>query len=526
MPKIPLPAQAAPVGRTSNLSPVSGGQIMSPSSGDRILSAALGQAQQGITAYGSAVAEFQRKQQDTENMLASAEAKNLYAQINDGLIRRMAENPGAFNDFEKWSNEADELYRKQEIQFTDRMTPEFRKNFSLSMQGTMLAQKKQRIMTGIQAKVTADYNRFQNLFKDAAQNNPQQALALLEQHRGGLISEQEYLTKKEIDLPKISQSAQMRREVEANTPGIVEKLSATDGKGNFINFTAVTPEFRQSMIRYAEAKDSQKRAEELYQFADELDSGIPISKQMIEDSFEGKTSAADLKQKQTMIQMLERKESAIQRATTAGNAKREEAQFQSDWARIVNAEFPHDVNARQKMYDEMRQYIIGTYHGKGSKMETLLKKLDEYHKLPNSPAVKVKSTTLYQDGERILDGFKAQGRFAAGEEGIFWGFNESADNKPGTVSYIEDVMKSDMTEFCKNNPQATVQQLNEYLNERIATYNKSTVAQVADMQLKEAAKRQGERKNLKRTETLKDGTRGTYNGRKVIYKNGKWEYAE
>jgi hypothetical protein len=153
-------------------------------------------------------------------------------------------------------------------------------------------------------------------------------------------------------------------------------------------------------------------------------------------------------------------------------------------------------------------------------METLLKKLDEYHKLPNSPAVKVKSTTLYQDGERILDGFKAQGRFFA--DSYLW----KTDKEPGTVSYIEDVLKADMTEFCKNNPQATVQQLNEYLNERVTTYNKSTVAQIADMQLKEAAKRQGGRKNLKRTETLRDGTRGTYNGRKVIYKNGKWEYAE
>lgn len=524
MPKIPMPELSAPVGHVSNLSPVSGGKIQPVRQGEDIADA-LGGFKSSIERFGGAVAEFRKEQENTENELAAAEAQNLYNEINNNLIRRMAENPGAFGEFEKWSNEADALFRKQEGQFTDRMTPEFRKKYSLRMQENIIAHRKQRIMTGIQSKVTADYNLFQNLFKEAAEQNQQQALNLLEQHRGKLISEQEYQIKKEIDLPRINQSSQMRREVEANIPGIIEKLQAQDGKGNFTNFTAVTPEFRQSMIRYAEAKDSQKRAEELYQFAEKLDSGIPISREMIEKSFEGKTSAADLKQKQAMLQMFDRRESANERATTAANAQREEDQYQADWAKIINAEFPREVYARDKMYSDMQQYIVHAYHGKGSKMDTLLRKLKEYHEAPESLA-KVKSTTLYQDGERILDGFKAQGRFAAGKEGRIWGVNESADKTLAAAAYVEDVLKADMTEFCKNNPQATVQQLNEYLNERITTYNKSTVAQIADMQLKEAVNRQGDRKNRKRTETLRDGTRGTYNGRKVIYKNGKWEYAE
>lgn len=488
--------------------------------GDNGMASAIGNLGNSVTGALGVAAQFKKEFDETENRLSATEARNLFAQINGDLQNRMKANPGSFSEFEKWAEEADKLYAEQSKVFLDRMTDKFRKQFEADMQGMRIEALNRRREVGTQAAVSANYSRFQTLFKEAAERDPQEAMRLLTENRGSLISEQEYLTKKDIDLPRISQSAQMRREVEANTPGIIEKLSATDGKGNFTNFTAVTPEFRQSMIRYAEAKDSQRRAEELYQFAEELDSGIPISRQMIENSFAGKKSAADLKQKQAMLQMFDRRESAKKRATTAANAKREEAQFQVDWARIVNAEFPRDVNARQKMYDEMKQYIIGTYHGKGSRMETLLKKLDEYHKTPASPAVKVKSTTLYQDGERILDGFKAQGRFFADD--YLW----YTDQKPGTVSYIEDVLKADMTEFCKNNPQATVQQLNEYLNERITTYNKSTVEQIADMQLKEAVNRQGERKNRKRTETLKDGTRGTYNGKKVIYKNGKWEYAE
>lgn len=517
MPEIPVSKNGL-IQHTAAGSPMSGHSLHYY--GDDGTAKALGNFGRSFSSALGAVAEFKKEFDETENRLSATEARNLFAKINGDLQDRMKKNPGSFSEFKTWAEEADKLYAEKSKVFLDRMTDKFRKQFEADMQGLRIEAFNRRRDVGTQAAVSANYSRFQTLFKEAAERDPQEAMRLLEQHKGVLISPQEYQTRKEIDLPRISQSAQMRREVEANTPGIIEKLSATDGKGNFTNFTAVTPEFRQSMIRYAEAKDSQKRAEELYQFAEELDSGRPISRQMIEDSFAGKTSAADLKQKQTMIQMLERKESARERATTAANARREEAQFQADWARIVNAEFPHDVNARQKMYAEMRQYIIGAYHGKGSRMETLLKKLDEYHKLPNSPAVKVKSTTLYQDGERILDGFKAQGRFFA--DGSWW----KDDKKPGTVSYIEDVLKADMTEFCKNNPQATVQKLSEYLNERITTYNKSTVEQIADMQLKEAAKRQGERKNRKRTETLKDGTRGTFKGRKVIYKNGKWEYAK
>ena len=470
MPKIPMPEMVGPTAGISNLSPVSGGQIISSGS-DRLLSSSISSLQSGFAGYASAVTAFKAQQEETENNLAAAEAQNLYNEINNNLIRRMAENPGAFGEFEKWSNEADALFRKQEGQFTDRMTPEFRKKYSLRMQANIIAHRKQRIMTGIQSKVTADYNLFQNLFKEAAEQNQQQALNLLEQHRGKLISEQEYQIKKEIDLPRTFQFADARRRIDAGESGIIEQLEAQDSKGNYVNFTAVSPEKHRSLLSYAKAKDSQARANENLAFLDMLNSGSPISKGTVEASFEGRTSPEDLRQKMEQLQMVDRFESARERAVTAANAKAESVRekkdktdFENMLAQLVTMTPPSGEYERAEAKANLTRQICSRFAGNGSVIKRLLGEVEEVFKAadPKTAGQSYKNSATYIYAKRELA--KKRGGFESrfpGRKNV-WYLN-TYDDSSEVENYNFKMAQVALDEWVKLHPTADEKQVDEFI---------------------------------------------------------------
>jgi hypothetical protein len=478
MPKIPMPELSAPVGRVSNLSPVSGGKIQPVRQGEDIADA-LGGFKSSIERFGGAVAEFRKEQENTENELAAAEAQNLYTEINDALIRRMAENPGAFGEFEKWSNEADELFRKQERQFTDRMTPEFRKKYSLRMQANIIAHRKQRIMTGMQSKVTADYNLFQKLFKEAAEQNQQQALNLLEQHRGKLISEQEYQIKKEIDLPRTFQFADARRRIDAGESGIIEQLEAQDSKGNYVNFTAVSPEKRRSLLSYAKAKDSQTRANENLAFLDMLNSGSPISKDTVEASFEGRTSPEDLRQKMEQLKMVDRFESARERATTAANEKKEKDDLNSMLFDIVTMKPPAGEYERAQAQADWERKIYTRFAGNGNAVHRLKQELSEVFKASNPQTANqsYKNSYIYQYAFRFLSGMKKDFYSQENEADRSWWNSDKEDSKE-VVSANYKMAQVALDAFIKNNPHATNADVETFLQNLKKDVNKTEVGKL------------------------------------------------
>ncbi|MBR2510443.1 MAG: hypothetical protein IKB71_11965 [Lentisphaeria bacterium] len=480
MPEIPV-SQNGLIQHTAAGSPMSGHSLHYY--GDNGMASAIGNLGNSVTGALGVAAQFKKEFDETENRLSATEARNLFVKINGELQNRMKANPGSFSEFEKWAEEADKLYAEQSKVFLDRMTDKFRKQFEADMQGMRIEALNRRREVGTQAAVSANYSRFQTLFKEAAERDPQEAMRLLTENRGSLISEQEYLTKKDIDLPRISQSAQMRREVEANTPGIIEKLSATDGNGNFTNFTAVTPEFRQSMIRYAQAKDSQKRAEELYQFAEELDSGRPISRQMIENSFAGKTSAADLKQKQAMIQMWERRESAKERATTAANAQQRKYRLDSDEFAIIDFKFSPNRDEAVKQYNDWRQKIIKNYYGDGPAVKRLLSQLEDsfaaQHSKEKSSSGEYKKSYIYQKSQEMLSEMKDDfySRYPGRED--LWYINTYNDDE--NLKSINFKMATvELDAFLKNNPKATEQEVRTFLDNLKRDVNQAECNRLVD----------------------------------------------
>lgn len=471
----------------------------------------------------SALAEFQRQSEETENNLSAAEARNYFTKLNADLTQRMADNPGAYNDFKKWAEETDKQYAAGAKRFLDRMTPEFRRQFEVNMQHLRLTSLDQRIRTGLQAKVTADYNRFQTLFKEYAVTNHEEAIRLLDLHRGKLISEQEYKTKMEIDLPRIAQSAEVRRLIDANADGIIQWLEVKNNDGVFQNYPAITPEHRRELINYAKAKDSRKRLDENTVFLDQLNSGKIITAKDVEASFAGKTTPEDLRQKQEQIKMVRVFESNRERATTAANKAALDRRINADELRIYNFNFSPDETTAKQQYADLKRELLVSYSGDMAAFDKLAKRLDTAFQSSREPKTSYKNSPLFRDGTNILAGYKAQGMFAAA--GGFWG-KEKADTSGATASYIENIMENDLADFVQDHPQATAADLKKHLDEKISLYNKTPVSEIAEMQFNKMKDRTGKRSVTARTSQPQEGRTGTYNGKKVVFKKGKWQYAE
>jgi hypothetical protein len=240
--------------------------------------------------------EYAREMQNTEDHLAAVEAKNLFRDIQGELITRMTENPASYNEFKSWAVDANKRYNDESEEFRAKMSNRFRRQFDAEMENLQIQAVHERTRTGMQAHVTAEYNRFQNLFKSAAlAGDRQTALDLLNKERGTLINDAEYEIRMN-DLEILGQSGEVKRLAQTDPAGVLAALEARTKSGSYEKYTKIPESFRDGMIRYARSRDSQIRADENAQLLDQLNNGMILSREDIEEKFSSRTSPEDLRQ--------------------------------------------------------------------------------------------------------------------------------------------------------------------------------------------------------------------------------------
>ena len=420
----------------------------------------------------SAREQFFLKQQDTENKLAATEARNLYRTINTELENRMAGNPAEFEKFKDWAAEADKSYADGVLDFTKKMSPEFRQQFESEMNGVRTENLMRRERIGIQAKVTANYNLFQSQWKDAALRGDLTACnRMLEEHNGLLISQQEYEQKK-LDYGRLAAFGEAKRMVEAGTPGITGKLKERNSEGHYANFTGLDDAARDRFIRVAEANDAQKRSDENQTLVDRLNSGEQITAEDIDRFFEGQTAPEAVKQKNQQRQIVQH---FINAQNTAKRQKERLEKLRNDDAQkkqvdaheyqLLSFEFSSDPAVRQKQYADMRNEILTRYAGDGPAVKRLTTQLNETFKAKIKPDSSYKSTFIYKNAMEVLGTMKK---------------DFDCYKKPGGWKYTKDdavkasnyeMMKVKLDEFIRVNPSATaddarafIEQTKQYIN--------------------------------------------------------------
>lgn len=420
----------------------------------------------------SARNQFLAQEQETQNKLAATQARNLYRKINSDLEIRMAENPAEFSHFREWAVQADKQYSEDAKEFTDKMSEDFRKQFDTEMEGLRVESMKQRSLLGIHAKVTSDYNLFQAQFKDfALRGDLAECNRLLEEHRGNLISEQEYQQKK-LDYNRLADFGEVKRLIEAGTPDIASRLKERDSSGNYTNFKHLESSARDRFMRVAEANDAQKRADENQSLLDRLNNGEQLTIADIDRAFEGKNSPEAVRQKNQQRSILRqfqkaqetaRKQEARERQQEIEQEKRDAVNAHA--YRILSHEFPADPARRQVEYATMRNEIFTRYAGDGATVKRLLSQLDETLKAKEKPDSSYKNTFSYQYGRRLLDNM--EGLFFSRHPGrgeSWYSFATNVYNDDSNLKATNfELAKLHFDEFMKANPQAKMSDIEAFL---------------------------------------------------------------
>lgn len=480
MPKIPMSSKAGLIRHQRDTVPMSGAPGMNFNMAESRAISDLGNA---IANAGSKIGnagmqivsarnQFLAQEQDTRNKLAATQARNLYRQINSDLEMRMAENPAGFSHFREWAVQADQKYSDGVKEFTDKMSEDFRKQFDTEMEGLRIESMKQRSLLGIHAKVTSDYNLFQSQFKYfALRGDLAECNRLLEEHRGKLISEQEYQQKK-LYYYQLADFGEVKRLVEAGTPDIASRLKERDSSGNYANFKHLETSARDRFMRVAEANDAKRRTDENQSLLDRLNNGEQLTIDDIDRAFEGQTSPESVRQKNQQRSILRqfqkaqetaRKQEARERQQEIEQEKRDAVNAHA--YRILSHEFPADPARRQVEYATMRNEIFTRYAGDGATVKRLLSQLDETLKAKEKPDSSYKNSFPYFHGKRLLDGMK--GKFFSRYPGRGESWYSLATNVYNDDSNLKatnfELAKLHFDEFMKANPQAKISDVENFL---------------------------------------------------------------
>ena len=534
MPKIPMSSKAGLIRHQRDTVPMSGAPGMNFNMAESRAISDLGNA---IANAGSKIGnagmqivsarnQFLMQEQDTRNKLAATQARNLYRQINSDLEMRMAENPAAFSHFREWAVQADQKYSDGVKEFTDKMSEDFRKQFDTEMEGLRIESMKQRSLLGIHAKVTSDYNLFQSQFKYfALRGDLAECNRLLEEHRGKLISEQEYQQKK-LECYQLADFGEVKRLVEAGTPDIASRLKERDSSGNYANFKHLETSARDRFMRVAEANDAKRRADENQSLLDRLNNGEQLTVDDIDRAFEGQTSPEAVRQKNQQRSILRqfqkaqetaRKQEARERQQEIEQEKRDAVNAHA--YRILSHEFPADPARRQVEYATMRNEIFTRYAGDGATVKRLLSQLDETLKAKEKPDSSYKNTFSYQYGRRLLDNM--EGLFFSRHPGrgeSWYSFATNVYNDDSNLKATNfELAKLRFDEFMKANPQAKMSDIEAFLEKMRQDVNQTECDKLMEFW-------QNYRVDTSKVSGEGDLYRKTKSGRIAIYgKDGKFK---
>ncbi len=428
----------------------------------------------------SAREQFFLKQQYTQDRLAATEARNLYRNINADLENRMAENPAEFEKFKDWAAEADKSYANEVLTFTRKMSPEFRRQFDAEMKGVRAENLGRRTLIGIQAKITADYNLFQAQWKDAALRGDLDACnRMLDEHNGSLISQQEYEQKK-LDFDRLAAFGEVKRLVEAGTPGIADKLKERDNEGHYTSFTGLDEASRDRFIRAAEANDAKKRSDENQQLLDRLNNGEQITVEDIDRFFDGQTAPEAVRQKNQQRRIVQqfakahaeaKKQAEREAAQEAREVEREKqkkrrAEINEHEYRILTYDFSPDPARRQIQYSELKNEILTKYPNDGATVKKLTTQLDESLNAKVKPDSSYKNSYIYIKAKYMLSDMEDEfySRYPGRGKSWYNLFTNTYNNSSELEKTNYKMAEVQLDNFIRENPSATEQEVRAFLD--------------------------------------------------------------
>lgn len=487
MPKIPMTEKAGLIRHVSDTVHMQGAPSMNwkLDEGQALINMGdkLGR---GAEKFGNTMIAFGQHMQETEDRLNATRIESLWKDRQSALETRMAENPGEYEKFAEWARDTDTDFVEASKPFREKMSKRSLELFDARMDGIRKEAYNRRRTFAVQARVTADYNLFQSQWKDAALRcDLESCNRMLEEHRGTLISQQEY-DRKKLDFNRLAAFGEVKRLVDAGAPGIIGKLKERDSNGNYVNFTGLETAVRDRFIHVAEANDAKRRADENQTLVDRLNSGEQVTLEEIDRTFDGQTTPEAVKQKnqqrRIVQQFIHQRETAKkqaerearQEAREERREKREAQQAENDARkkeiaaheyRLLSYEFSSDPALRQTQYADLRNEILVKYAGDGPASKKLLTQLDERFKAKITPDSSYKNTYIYTIGTRILEDMKSDfySRYPGRGERWYSFMTNVYNNSKDLEESNWQMAKVAFDNFIRENPEASEKDVRDFI---------------------------------------------------------------
>lgn len=523
MPRIPLAARPQPGGHQESTVPLSGAPSLGWNTdngleqlGNAIThgSGAIGKSIfDGVDASLILAAEKQRADDEDNFSQIRLEATREYNDFHS----RTRENPNEYENFPKWRQETDERISEKVRPYLEKLSTPARKRAEFFLADAQLTQEKFARDIAFQADVTTKREHYDTRIRHYAKTGDLNAAEteLNQAVQTGVFSENDIDRYKNF-IGELADFGEVERRIDADDPEIAGELSARDGE-RFLHFTNLTGDDRRQLLRYAEQKQARREAELYDKFAADVRAGANVSEESV-------LARTDIRQgiKNDFIKILR-----SVRASEAAQRERERSQqetqrkqarkhaFDALEFEIMEHVFPADPVERDKAFAAFNRRIHMEFAADDPAYATRLKKqLRDCYQAAMTPDNSYKNSPSYQYGKNLIDQMAAQGKFFAQEPGGWWGPQDTEDLK--TAQYTEKLVRLDLDHYLRNHPEATETEIRDLIVSYTEDYNKTLVDELAERALMHT---RASTKQIPR-----EGQSGTFNGKKVIFKNGKWIY--
>lgn len=514
MPQIPIPQKPRLARTGDNSVRLSGAPDLNwnVDHGLARMGESIGHAAQNI---GSAVLRYAEESAEAENTLAAAEAERIQRDGDNKLDERIAANPGAYEQYGEWARETDAESAEKLRPVLGRMTEKFRRGYEERMLIRRQQAVSERVRLGNLARSKAQLQAFDAEFLEAARRGDAVTAEFMLARETGRLFGQEGADERRKQFDQVSSGYAARAMVDTGTPDAVERLEARNEDGSYKEYPHMEQGYRDQLVRYAERKRAQYEVGQMDSFVADVLAGKAVS----EDSVLQRT---DIRQgmKNDFIKILRSVQSI--RAKQQTEERKQARRYARDAFEfeIMEYRFSPDPVERDKQFAAFNRRICTEFAADDPAYAKQLKtQLNESLKAAMKPDTSYKKTAVYQYGENLINQMAAQGKFFASTPGTLWGTNKTTRKADEPIrQYTEKLVRRDLDNYLRNHPNATEKEVREVIEVMTEDYNKTLVDELAERSIVHS------RANMKIIP--KEGLTGNYNGKKVIFKDGKWDYAE
>lgn len=527
MPQIPIPRKPEFRSAGANAVPLSGAPDLNwnVDHGLERLGESISGLGRDLTHATDAYLRYAEESAEAENTLATVEAQNIQLDGEAKLDERISANPGAYEQYGEWAREIDSETAEKLKPVLNRMTARYREQFEERLAGRRQQAIAERIRLGNLARSRAQKEKFdQDLTAAASRGDLETVEFMIARERGRLFGDEKADLYRKNAL-RISDEYAARYLVDSGALDAVERLSARNEDGSYKEFTNMSQQYRDSMIRYARGVRAERQTEARTDFVTGLLAGKVPSEQEINaredlspetkndfikmtraylandaaiqlsaDLLAGKKVSEqeimdrtdlELKTKNKLVSMIRsaegRSESA--REANAARQRQEYAKKQQD-ARdrtsleIMDLAWSPDPAGRKEQYDAMYGKICAGFADNPGYIITLRKQLDESLKAVEQPDSSYKNSMQYQYAMTKLDSMRDQLYSKNDERGFLWIRYDADEQKVKDQNFA--MFKVLIDEFIRRNPDATQAEIDAFIDSTRKQINETRVSDVLD----------------------------------------------